>query len=388
MYVLRNTKIVRECGVIDNGYVVIDRGRIIDIGRGSPPYPNIESEDLDGYTVLPGFIDTHIHGIEGIDVTRDSEPEALLEIAYRLVKYGVTSFTPTTISAPHDTLLAVCKAIHNAKAMWRPVHGARILGLHLEGPYINKEMAGAHNPRYIRRPSIQELRELVEASNNSVIQVTVAPEVENSLDFIRYVKQIGIVVSAGHTNASYEEGVKAIESGVTKATHLFNGMKKFHHRDPGIALALIENPSVYLEIIADYVHLHPAVVRHVVKYAGTDRVVLITDAIAATGLSDGEYSLGDLRIRVEQGVTKLFDRNVLAGSMLTMDKAFRNLLDLGFNIVDVARMSSTTPAKSLDLESKLKVGKIEIGYLADIVAIDENYRVRKVYIEGEKVLDR
>lgn len=387
MYALRHVKIVKEHEVVDDGYIVVSRGRVRDIGK--EPLQNFsgECEDLSGFIVLPGFIDTHIHGVEGIDITWSHEPEAILEVSRRLVKYGVTSFVPTTVSAPHNIILAVCRAVRNARAMWGPDYGARVLGLHLEGPYISREMAGAHDLEYIREPSVQEFREAVEVSGYSIVQVTVAPEVKGCHDLIRYARQVGVVVSAGHTCASYEEGIRAIEVGVTKATHLFNAMKRFHHRDPGIALALIEDPSIYLEVIADYIHLHPAVVKNVVRYAGADRVVLVTDAIAATGLSNGDYVFGSMKVQVRQGVAKLYGRDVLAGSVLTMDRAFRNLLEVGFGIVDVARMSSTTPARSLNLDSRLGIGKVEKGCPADIVVVDESYRVRRVYIEGEKVYE-
>lgn len=388
MYILRHLKIVTKDSMIDDGYIVIDRGKIVDIGRGSPAVMHGVVEDLYEYTALPGFIDTHVHGIEGLDITSNPSPETIIEMSMRLVKYGVTSFVPTTVTAPHEVLLAVCRAIYEAKNLWRPGYGARILGVHLEGPYISREMAGAQNPNYIRSPSIQELKEYMEASRGNIVQITIAPEIEKAIELILYAKQHGIVVSAGHTNASYEEGVRAIEVGVTKATHLFNAMRRLHHRDPGIALALIESPNVYLELIVDYIHVHPALVNHIVRYAGADRIVLITDAIAAAGLSDGDYELGGLRVRVNQGIAKLIDKNTLAGSTLTMHKAFQNVLRLGFSIIEASKMSSITPARSIGICEKLQIGKLEKGYKADIVVMDEDLQIRRVYIEGEVVYEK
>lgn len=362
---------------------MVDKNKIIDVGHEPLTGFQGDNVDLSGCIAIPGFVDTHIHGIEGVDATADPSAETYLEMSYRLVKYGVTSFVPTTVTAPYDLLKKACKSVREAIGNWRPSVGARILGLHLEGPFVNEEMAGAQNPMFIREPNIRELRDYIEASGNNILQITLAPELKNALDLIAYAKVNGIVVSAGHTNATYEEGSVAVEAGVTKATHLFNGMRKIHHRDPGIAFALIEDPRVYLELIVDYIHVHPVIVKHIIKYAGSDRVVLITDAISAAGLSDGIYELGGLKIRVNKGIAKLIDKDSLAGSTLTMIKALKNAMKLGFNMADVSKMTSYTPLKSINLLCKLNTGKIDRGYKADIVILNENYDIDKVYIEGE-----
>lgn len=387
LFALRHLRLVKEDKIIDDGYIVIDKGKIVEIGEEPLTIPQVQSEDLSGYIALPGFIDTHIHGVEGLDLTLDPEAETLLEMSHTLIKYGVTSFVPSTVTAPHNVLLAACRAVREAKIAWDPSNGSRIIGLHLEGPYINKEMAGAQNPAYIRKPSTSELSEYIDASGNNIVQVTIAPELEGASEFIHYAINKGIVVSAGHTNASYEEGIAALKNGITKATHLFNGMRRLHHRDPGIALALMEDPKVYLELIVDYIHVHPAMVKHVIKYAGANRVVLITDAIAAAGLGDGVYELGGLKVKVDRGIAKLVDKDTLAGSTLTLDKAFKNSLELGLTLIDISKMTSVTPANSLGLDGKLMIGKLEKGYLADITILDEDYEVKRVYIEGELVYE-
>ncbi|MEM1510901.1 MAG: N-acetylglucosamine-6-phosphate deacetylase [Thermofilaceae archaeon] len=380
---LRHLKIVTKGSVIDDGYIIIDDGKIVEIGKESLTGFHGSSENCEGMIAVPGFIDTHIHGFQGSDVRIRSEPETFLEMSSKLVKYGVTSFTPSTSTASHEMLLAACKAVHKAMNLWRPAHGARIIGLHLEGPYISKEMAGAQNISYIRKPNIKELREYIETSGYNIVQLTIAPEVKGALKLITIAKELGIVVSAGHTNATYEEGVNAIKAGITKATHLFNGMRKMQHRDPGIALALIEDPDVYLELIVDYVHVHPAMIRHVIKYAGPSRVILITDAAAPAGCGDGIYEINGRKLKVEQGIVKLLDKDVLAGSTLDMLRAFQNVLRLGFGITDASKMASTTPAKCLGLDSKLKIGELKKGYTADIVILDGNYNIKRVYVEGE-----
>lgn len=388
--ILRNIDVVTPTAVIRSGYIAIDeRGFIADVGVEPYKGPVDVYEDLGGYIAIPGFVDTHIHGIKGLDITSDPSPETILEISRRLIEYGVTSFLPTTVSAPFDVLLNVCRAVNVAKRLWRPEDGARILGLHLEGPFINKDMAGAHSVEHIRKPSISELNSYIEASGNSIAQITIAPEVENAIPFISYARGMGITVSIGHTNASYEQGVRAIEAGATKATHIFNAMRGIHHRDPGVAVALLESPNVFLEVIADGVHLHPSIVRLLLRFASSDRVVLVTDSIAATGMPDGVYSVGDIRIRVEGGVARIAGVDRLAGSTLTMDRAFRNAVDMGFSLVDAVKIVSTTPARSVDIVRRARVGAIERGYRADIVILSKSdLRVRRVYIDGRLVYEK
>lgn len=385
MFILRNARIITPGRVVERGFISIERGVVKDLGEGSPTILHASSEDLEGLIVIPGFIDTHTHGLEGYDLTSEPEPGTLEEISRRVVRYGVTSYTPTTVTASHETLLRACRSVGEFKSYWKPDIGARVLGVHLEGPYISPEMAGAQNTDFIRRPSVSEFREYWDVSRGSVTQITVAPEIEGAIDLIRYARDLGVTVSAGHTNASYEEGVRAVENGVSKATHFLNAMRRFHHRDPGVSLALLESERVFLELIVDMIHLHPAVVRFVVRSAGVDRIVLVTDSISATGLEDGLYELGGLRIRVERGVAKLADRDTLAGSTLTMIDAFKNIIKLGFSLREAVKMTSLNPAKSIGLES---VGSIERGFKADLVVINERLEIERVYIEGEKVFER
>lgn len=382
---MRNASIVTSSTVIENSYIVIKDGLIQELGREPYTGPISDAENLSGYIVIPGFIDTHVHGVEGLDITAKPDPWTFLKMSEKLAKYGVTGYLPTAVTAPDEILVEVCKAFKEAVEMWLPAQGARLFGLHLEGPYISVDARGAQDPEYIRKPNIKELSQYIRVSGNGIRQITVAPEIEGALDLIRYARANGITVSAGHTNASYQQGVDAIKAGVSKATHLFNGMRRVHHRDPGIAIALMESPQVYLELIVDLVHLHPAIVRMVINYAGPDRVVLVTDSIAATGMPDGIYELGKLRIEVRQGIARLEGKDTLAGSTLTMDRAFRNVIDLGYSASQASKMASLTPAKSIGLDY---VGDIEPGYKADIVVLDREYKVIKTYINGIEVYSR
>jgi len=292
--VIRHATIISSSEITRNGYISIKDGVIEEVGR--EPYSGSAENviNAEGLIAMPGFIDTHTHGIRGLDVTNDRDPCKILEMAKYYSEHGVTSFLPTTVTAPLEILKESCKAVREALQLWKPSHGARILGIHLEGPYINPEAAGAQNKSFIRPPDAREFKDLVEACG-IVKQVTIAPELKGSEELVRYAKGSGIVVSAGHTNASYEDGLKSIRLGVSKANHLFNGMTRFHHREPGIAIALLQSPDVYLEVIADFIHLHRAVVKMIIDYATPNRVVLITDSIAATDMPDGVYPAWWLR---------------------------------------------------------------------------------------------
>ena len=383
--IVRRGRIVTSKRVIENAYILIKNGLIVEVKE--EPYTGLAETmiNAEGLIVIPGFIDTHTHGIRGLDFTANREPTSILQAAKYYVRHGVTSFLATTITAPFEVLVEACSAVREAMRTWRSECGARILGVHLEGPYISPEAAGAQNKTYIRSPNIEEFKKLVEASGNIIRQVTIAPELPGASEFIAYAKSLGVTLSAGHTNASYEEGLKSIELGISKATHLFNGMTRFHHREPGIALALLQSPSVYLEIIADFIHLHPAVVKMIIDYASPRRVVLVTDSIVATDMPDGMYDLGGLRVIVKRGVCKLADTDTLAGSTLTMDRAVSNVYKLGYSLKDLVLMSSYTPAKSIGLSG---VGDIEVGYYADLIILDQDLNINKTIIGGEVVYEK
>ncbi|MET1159813.1 MAG: N-acetylglucosamine-6-phosphate deacetylase [Thermoprotei archaeon] len=386
---LRNAKIYTPYEIIETGYILIENGVIKSIGR--EPYPHDIGDlpviDLKGNICGPGFVDTHIHGILGYD-TMDGKKESFIEMSKALVKYGVTAFIPSTVSSSHETLIKVSKAIKEAIAEWKPEVGARILGLHLEGPYINPEKRGAHNKEYIREPSIEEFEEYYHASNKSIREITIAPELRNAIEFIEYVVAKDVVVQIGHTNATYEEALRGIAAGASKATHLYNGMRGIHHRDPGVVIALMSAPNVFLELIADFIHVAPQMIKFTIDFAGINRIVLVTDAISATGLPDGIYELGGLKIRVSGGISRLVETGGLAGSTLTMDKAFRNIISLGFSVRDAFIMASTNPARSVGADKVEKIGLIKPGYKADIVVLNHNYEVIMTIVNGHIVYQR
>jgi len=383
---LRNARVYTPYQVIDPGYVLIENGIIRSVGKEPYPYDNkdLEEIDLEGNICGPGFIDTHMHGILGYD-TMDGRKESFLEMSKSLTRHGVTSFIPSTVTSSHEKLVKVSEAVKEAVDEWKPEKGSRILGLHLEGPYINSAKAGAQNKQYIREPSIREFDEYYNASNKLVREITVAPEIKNVIEFIEYVVRKNVIVQIGHTNATYEEAVRGILAGATKATHLYNGMRGIHHRDPGVVVALLSSPNVFLEIITDFIHVAPEMVKFTIDHAGIDRIVLITDAISATGLPNGIYELGGLKIEVIDGVSRLVETGGLAGSTLTMDRAFRNILSLGYSIREAFIMASTNPARSVNADKFEKIGILKPGYRADIVVLNRDYEVVMTMIEGHIV---
>lgn len=377
-------KLVTPTMVLERVSLKVRNGVVVDIVEGFVEAGNVLN--YRDYTVVPGMLDTHIHGLRGYDVN-DGEPESVLGIAKHLVEYGVTGFQPSSVTAPHEKLVEICRAVSEAHSEWKSHSvppGARILGLHLEGPYINPSRRGAQNPEYIRRPSRREIDEYIEASKGLLRMVTLAPEIGGCLEIIPYLVERGIVVSIGHSDADYSTAVKAVARGASRATHLFNAMRGVHHRDPGLVIALMEHPRVYLELIVDFIHLHPAIVKFVVNHVGVGRVVLVSDAISATGLSDGIYSLGGLEVRVEKGIARLRD-GALAGSTLTLDRALKNMVSLGYDLQQVTWMLSLNPAQSLGID---RLGDLRPGYYADLVALDDELRVRATVVGGVEVFSR
>ncbi len=359
--------------------LTIRDGVIVGLKKGWSSLPG--AVDLKDFIVAPGFIDTHIHGCCGHD-TNTSTATGIRSMAEELARYGVTAFLPTTVTASHEALLKAAKTVsaYVEEAGGEPL-GAEPLGIHFEGPYINPEMRGAQNPEYIRPPSIEEFDEYLEASRSMLRIMDLAPEVKGSLELIGHAASSGVEVGLGHTNATYEEALRAIRAGASRATHIFNAMRRFHHRDPGVALACLQSPHVYVEVIADLVHLSPHTLRLVVDYAGPSRTVLVTDAISAAGLPDGEYTLGGLRVEVKGGVARL-SSGVLAGSTLTMDRAVRNIVSLGYKLEDAFRMASLTPAQSLGLRG---MGCLRPGCRADMVVLDKDLRIRGTFVKGELI---
>ena len=316
-----------------------------------------------GCVVLPGFIDLHIHGSVGHD-TMDARPESLPAISHFLARHGVTAFTPTTMTAPHRPTLAAVQNISAALA--QPMPGAAILGVHLEGPYISPHFPGAQAKENIRPADLAEFAQLLAAG--PVKLITLAPEQAGGDALIDAALAAGVRVIIGHSAASYEESIAAFERGVSQATHTFNAMTGLHHRKPGVVGAVLTDDRIFAQLIADTIHVHPAPMAVLARCKGPDRLLLITDAIRATGLPEGEYELGGQPVFVNGGECRLVD-GTLAGSILTMDAALRHFLAAtGWPLEKAWPVTSRTPATALGIADEY--GSLVPGYRADLVVLD------------------
>ncbi|MFH7835318.1 MAG: N-acetylglucosamine-6-phosphate deacetylase [Candidatus Aenigmatarchaeota archaeon] len=365
-------------------YVLISSGRIEKIISWKDKIDKeYEIIDYSNYICAPGYIDIHTHGCYGYSAM-DNKEGSILKISESLLKHGVTSFLPTTLSAPIDELSSVLKNITSAMKINN--YGAEILGAYVEGPYISKEKAVAQNVLFVRNPNIEEFKGLLKISEKNIRVVTIAPEVPGAIEFIKNAVKNGVVVAAAHTNANYEEAIAGFNAGITLCSHFFNGMRNFHHRDPGIIGAALINPNVYCEIIADMVHLHPSTIKLTLLAKGIDKTILITDSISATGLSDGYYELEGLKIIVKNGVSRRVDTGDLAGSTLTMDKAVKNMVnEIGLSIEDAIKMATINPAKVIGEKER---GFIFPGVIANLIILDEKLNVIATFIKGKKVYDK
>ena len=367
--------------VILDGVVLVEDAKILEVGsRRAVRFSEDEFEVVGHpqHLLAPGFIDVHIHGALGRDVM-EGTGEAVETISRFLAAHGTTSFLATTLTASPIATLKAVEAL--GRYVDRPLPGARMLGLHLEGPFINPEKRGAHSAKHIRRPSTLIFDQLLARSGHRIKLMTVAPEVEGSLELIPFARSRAVVVSLGHSNATLEETMAAIDLGAGNATHLFNAMRSFSHRDPGILGAVLTSPRIWAELIADGVHVSPAAVDLCLRCKGAGKILLISDAVSATGMPEGRYQLADTEITLSEGICRTPD-GTLAGSTLTQDQALRNMVRwTRLPVQSVLGMLARNPAQSLGIaDSK---GTLAAGKDADMVLLDRNLRVHATIVQGE-----
>lgn len=331
-------------------------------------------------TAAPGFLDVHIHGAGGRDVM-EANPEALGAVTRKVAQYGTTSLLATTVTAsPEDT----CRAAEGIASYITHQHGlaearAEVLGIHFEGPFISNERRGVHPPKWIQSPSLELLERFLHAAAGNARLMTIAPEVPGATPCIDAALKAGLVISIGHTDANYEQARFAMAHGARSATHTYNAMRPFSHRDPGVIGAVLTSPEIHAELIADGVHVEEAAMKLLLQAKGTERVILVSDGLSATGMPDGQYLLGDFEVTVSNGVCRNA-AGVLAGSTLTLDRALRNIVNLGVPLPDAVRMLTSNPASLLGID--FKKGALRAGADADVVLLDEALRVTQVWTRG------
>jgi N-acetylglucosamine-6-phosphate deacetylase len=379
--IVTGATVYSEAGIQEHGYIVIEDGTIRTIGQGSP-------EQQDGtvvlsfppaYKIVPGMIDLHIHGAAGAD-TMDATLQALGTIAAHLPAEGTTGFLATTMTQAGNAIEKALEAV--AGYIESPAGvGAEVLGVHLEGPFISPKRTGAQPVHLIRGMDIDTFDRWQSLSGGNIKLVTLAPEREGGLAFTRHLVQEGVVASIGHSDATFAEAVKGIEAGITHATHLYNGMRGLHHRDPGTAGAVLLHKEVKAELIADGIHVHPDMINLTYKNKGPEGIILITDAMRAKCLGSGTYELGGQEVHVDNGRATLAD-GTLAGSVLEMRDAVRNIMQFtGCSLQDIILMTSTNPAKQIGVYDRK--GSISQGKDADIVVLDEDNRVVLTLCRGK-----
>ncbi|MBN8031824.1 N-acetylglucosamine-6-phosphate deacetylase [Vibrio vulnificus] len=337
--------------------------------------------DLGAVSLMPGLIDSHVHGSQGCDVM-DATHASLNTMSRYFASLGVTAFVATTVTAPVAKIRAAIAQV--AKSKQQGVEGAEILGAYLEGPYFTEKNKGAHPTQWFRELAVEELDNWISYSDNQLLKVALAPEKEGALAAIRYLANQGISVMLGHTDASYQQVKLALDAGAKGIVHCYNGMRGLHHRDPGVVGAGLLHPECYVEMIADGHHVHPAAIEVAHRCCGS-RMTLITDAMCATGMPDGQYTLGEYQVEMKQGVVTTQDGG-LAGSTLTLIEGVKNIqrwLNLPFE--QAWLMASHTPAKSLGIQHQL--GTLEVGKRASMVALGSDFSIDKTWVNGRLVFD-
>ncbi len=361
--------------VLRPGWIEVTGAGITALGGGSPP--RAADHDVAGATVVPGFVDTHVHGGGG-GAFSHAEQTAMAVALHR--RHGTTTLVASLVTEAPDDLL------RQVSELAEQVRGGLIAGIHLEGPWLARERCGAHDPALLRDPDPDEVRRVFAAGGGTIRMVTMAPERTGGLDAIRHVVDAGAVAAVGHTEATYAQTRAAVGAGATVATHLFNAMRPIHHREPGPVIALLEDPRVTVEVITDGVHVDAGLYRHVTRSVGPDRLSLVTDAMAAAGMADGAYRIGPLAVEVSNGVAHLAGTDTIAGSTATMDRLF------GFAVANsdlprddalqlAVRQSSVNPARALGLPSP----ELRAGGTADLVVLDGDLAVTGVLFRGQWV---
>ncbi|MCI7238563.1 MAG: N-acetylglucosamine-6-phosphate deacetylase [Anaerococcus sp.] len=366
--------IVLEDRILEDAYMEVENGKIKAFSKKEPE----DYEDL-GEIMAPGLVDTHIHGYGGKDIM-DCEPGYLNEISKGILECGVTSFLPTTLTDTAEKLDKACEVIGKEH---EGVEGAKVRGVFLEGPFFTEKYKGAQNPGYMSDPDIEKLKRWKDLSDGLVNKIAIAPERDGSIEFIKEANALGVKVALGHSDASYDRAVEAVDAGANIFVHVYNGMSGLHHRNPGMVGAAMTTDS-YGELICDGHHVSAKAAEILMDQKGRDRVALITDCMSAGGMPEGDYKLGEFPVIVKDGTARLKDGGSLAGSILRLKEAVKNVVDWQIaDVFEAIQMASLIPAKSVDIDDVC--GKLHVGYDADFIILDENLDLKATYLNGERV---
>ena len=376
---LHNATLLNGYSTMENCAVLIKNNKIADVFNESrfkqkKFTPDIKFIDLKGDYLAPGFIDTHIHGLEGFG-TDDMTTEAILEMSARLPKYGVTAFIPTLYSAPKNKLF---KSMISILAAMGKEKGAKILGMHLEGPFISPERLGVQTLESISEVDLEYMREIIALGQGNIVNMTVAPELKNMRELALLCIDQGIILQAGHTNATYQQMVEGMQARIMHVTHLFNAMSRIHHRDPGVVGAVFIHPELSCEIIADGFHINPEIIKFLIRCKPVDKLVLVTDALKPTKQKSSKLYANGEEVYLDKCFMRKED-NVIAGSALTMIDGVKNLVSWGLNVEKAVQLASHNPANIMKQDN---LGTIAPGYTADMVVFDKKFKVKQTIING------
>lgn len=374
---IQNATIVTPGLRMENAAIFVEGERIRQILSQEAELPQAdETFDAAGNMVVPGFIDMHFHGAMGYETTTDN-PKAMPAIGDAKILEGVTDCCPTTLTLSEEQLTKALGYIENYK---KNPSGAEVIGVHLEGPYVNPECLGAQNPAYQRNPDIEEIKRLDKVSHVSVI--TYAIELPNAVPFTEGLLRMGIVPSCGHTNATARQFAEGEKRGLRRLTHFCNQMTKLHHREIGMVGTGLRKKEVYIEMICDKIHLCPDMIDLIFHVKNLDHILLITDAMEASHLQDGKYQLGGLDVLVSDGAARLASNGALAGSILRMNDALKNVYEVtGLPLEDLIRVTSLNQAQELGIND---LGRVEAGFRANLTVLDKDFQVKQVFLRGKK----
>ncbi|EEI86069.1 N-acetylglucosamine-6-phosphate deacetylase [Anaerococcus lactolyticus ATCC 51172] len=368
---------ILEDSMLEDYFMEVEDGVIVGFSKNEPD----EYEYL-GEIVAPGLVDTHIHGYAGKDIM-NAEEGALNVISKGLLECGVTSFLPTTLTDSKEKTDAALKQV---ALEYKDVEGAKVRGIFLEGPFFTEKYKGAQNPAYMSDPKVDYLKEWIEISDGLVNKIAIAPEREGASDFIKKANAMGVRVALGHSDASFEQAVAAVDAGANIFVHTYNGMSGLHHREPGMVGAAMSTDAIS-ELICDGHHVNPNAANILMNAKGRDKIALITDCMSAGGMADGDYMLGEFPVRVEGGTARLKEGGSLAGSILKLKEAVKNVVDWEIaDIFEAIQMASLIPAKSVGIDNVC--GKLHEGYSADFIVLDYDKNLKKTFLNGKLVYSK